>query len=85
MHFVQFPPQANIQPTAWHIAQPYWIDSIQECFVVIFGGNAYVNKTLPGSPRNAVKELKMLEFGKLATCFHCLITIYTNCDLTDLC
>ena len=54
-----------MQPTAWHIAQPCYSDGIQECSVVVFGGNGYVNKTLPGSPRIAVNDLKILEFGKL--------------------
>ena len=61
---LQFPPQATIQPTAWHTAQPYYIDGIQECAVVIFGGNAYVDKTMPGSARVAVKTMKILKFGK---------------------
>ena len=54
-----------MRPTAWHIAQPYYSDGMQECLVVVFGGNGYVNKTLPGSPRIAVNDLKILEFGKL--------------------
>jgi len=54
-----------MRPTSWHTAQPYYKDGIQECSVVVFGGNGYVNKTLPGSPRIAVNDLKILEFGKL--------------------
>lgn len=61
---LQFPPQVNIQPTAWHVAQPYYSDGIQECSVVVFGGNAYIKKTLPGSPRIAVNSFKILNFGK---------------------
>lgn len=64
----QFPPLSNVQATAWHIAQPYFSDGVQECSVVVFGGNAYVNKTLPGSPRIAVNNLKIFEFGKLTGC-----------------
>ena len=55
----------NHQPTAWHIAQPYYSDGIQECSVVVFGGNGYINKTLPGSPRIAVNSFKILNFGEL--------------------
>jgi len=66
---LQFASQANIQPTAWHIAQPYYADGIQECSVVVFGGNAYVNKTIPGSPRIAVNNFKILEFGKLLSSY----------------
>ena len=62
----QLPPQANIQTTAWHIAQPYYVDGIQECSVIVFGGNAYLNKTLPGSPRIAVNNFKILEFGEFS-------------------
>jgi len=66
----QFPPQPNIQSTAWHIAQPCYVDGVQECLVVVFGGNAYVNKTLPGSPRIAVNNFKILEFGEFeCDCF----------------
>ena len=67
----QLPPQANIQPTAWHIAQPYYTDGVQTCSVVVFGGNAYVNKTLPGSPRIAVSNLKIFKFGEYE-CEHCI-------------
>ena len=78
---VQFPPQANMRPTAWHIAQPYYRDGIQECSVIVFGGNGYVKKTLPGSPRIAVNDLKILEFGKfkvmaLSEYFNCYVDPY---------
>ena len=62
-----------MRPTAWHIAQPYYRDGIQECSVVVFGGNGFVKKTLPGSPRIAVNDLKILEFGK-----HEMIAVLEN-------
>ena len=31
---------------------------------MIFGGNAYVDKTEPGSARVAVNKLKILQFGE---------------------
>jgi len=67
-----------MQPTAWHTAQPYYTDGVQECAVVIFGGNAYINRTEPGSARNAVDKLKILQFGEL-----CLVTMSLNFISTD--
>ena len=67
-----------MRPTAWHIAQPYYSDGMQECSVIVFGGNGYVKKTLPGSPRIAVNDLKILEFGKLEVIALCIFNCCTN-------
>ncbi|XP_065887597.1 kelch domain-containing protein 2-like [Dysidea avara] len=80
----KFPPQATIQPTAWHTAQPYYIDGVQECAVVIFGGNAYVNRTEPGSARDAVNKLKILQFGVQSLKHLCLLVICPNLSKYDL-
>ena len=58
------PPVRGVKPTAWHIAQPYYADGVQECIVVSFGGNVHVDKQTPGSPRHEVNSLRMFEFGK---------------------
>ena len=60
----QLPPLKGVKPTAWHIAQPYYADGVQECIVVTFGGNAHVDKPTPGSRRHEVNSLRMFEFGK---------------------
>ena len=60
---LQLPP-LRVKPTAWHIAQPYYADGVQECIVVSFGGNAHVDKQTPGSRRHEVSFLRMFEFGK---------------------
>ena len=40
----------------------------------MFGGNAYVNKTLPGSPRIAVNNFKIFEFGEFGS--DCSIRVF---------
>ena len=62
------PPLKGVKPTAWHIAQPYYVDGVQECIVTTFGGNAHVDKQTPGSRRHEVTALKMFEFGKQFYC-----------------
>ena len=42
---------------------------------MIFGGNAYVNRTEPGSARDAVNKLKILQFGELDIVTHVNATL----------
>ena len=72
-----------MKPTAWHIAQPYYADGIQECIVLSFGGNAHVNKPTPGSRRHDVNSLRIFEFGNkhyiaCTPCLHMSDTSKTN-------
>lgn len=69
----------GVKPTAWHIAQAYYADGIQECIVVSFGGNAHIDKQTPGSRRHEVNSLRMFEFGKQLHVALYLYEIHVGC------
>ena len=65
-------------------SKPYYVDGVQECIVVSFGGNAHVDKQTPGSRRHEVNSLRMFEFGKrLIQSMISLLSKY-NINITDL-
>ncbi|XP_065887541.1 kelch domain-containing protein 1-like isoform X1 [Dysidea avara] len=80
----KLPTLEGVKPTAWHIAQPYYADGVQECIVVAFGGNAHVDKEIPGSARKGVNTLRMFEFGVPSLRQFCLMTVSINKTLYDL-